>query len=180
MLPFDAQTWKDRARRRCERMALTRGKRAALAELKKDLKHIRDIGKVLKWCDKKGIKVEFQGNGDSNKTLYFPDEARIAIIGNISVVKQLSYLLHECGHHLIGNKQADERFGMGYPQAGSAVARMAVHRCDIVDEELEAWHRGMKLKNRLKLSLKKAEYDAVKVEAIRSYMRWAGNRRKKK
>ncbi|HAN16499.1 MAG TPA: hypothetical protein DCP73_13260 [Chloroflexi bacterium] len=82
------------------------------------------------------------------------------------------YMLHECGHHLIGMKEHHQRFGMGYPQTDPAVTRTFLHRVSCLEEELEAWHRGWKLSQRIGMSLNRDNFDRVRLECIRSYIKW--------
>lgn len=82
--------------------------------------------------------------------------------------------MHECGHHLIGYASGpNERYGSGYQAEDSATKRSTVHRIDIVDEELEAWARGLKLAKRLGIKIDVNRFNHTKSEYIKTYLKWA-------
>lgn len=126
---------------------------------------------LVEWCRGRGIEVVFTKRFGG---VYDPDTKKININGRLSPDKQLHFMLHECGHHLIGAKDRHERFGMGYSQGDDPETKRTFHhRCDVVDEEFEAWHRGWKLSKRLGINLDKDSYDRTRSEMLRTYMKWA-------
>lgn len=131
------------------------------------------LSSLTTWCTKRGIIVEFKKAANG---AFFPDEKRIEINARLKPENQVYCLLHECGHVLIGHKNTNERFGMGYPSSNvPRIARRLTHKCDVIDEELEAWYRGFKLSRRLKFNVDKQRFDAFKSKMIISYMKWALN-----
>jgi|SRR6478735_2810871 len=182
MAIFDAELWRSRAQSRYER-ALDAGtpKAVAAKKLADDVIHIDALGRLVKWCSERGIIVNFCACKRGG--IYWPDDKTIKVNDRFSPEKQVFFLSHECGHHLIGDVEKHERFGMGYPQHDPAIKRTFHHRCDIVDEELEAWHRGYKLSRRLRIPLNKVRFDKTRTAMIKSYFVWAlkldGRRRKK-
>ena len=91
------------------------------------------------------------------------------------------YLLHECGHHLIGMKEHHERFGQGYPLGNDpAVAKTKAHKVACLEEEFEAWHRGWKLARRLGLAITRSDFDELRIECLKSYIDWAARAYKRK
>ena len=65
---------------------------------------------------------------------------------------------------------------MGYAKAHNVFARTTdAHRIDILDEELDAWHRGWELALKLKvLSLNdKASFDKTRIRYVKTYVKWA-------
>ncbi len=144
---------------------------AALERWVDDCKHISSLSDIKAWCKKRGVSLmHYNKNGGA----YYVVAKQICINSCMTPEKQMCYALHECGHHLIGNISKDERYGLGYPsQLDPMTKRKFVHRVDVIDEELEAWHRGWQLAERLKLYLIKSKYDDVKSQAIRTYMKWA-------
>lgn len=179
MIEFNLDLWKERAWARLKRAA-----RKSKSKAKRDVAETqwyRDVvfsGKIhviVNWCNSKGIKVLF---GKKVGGTYDTLSKTICITGRAHPEKQLYYLLHECGHHLIGFTEHDERFGLGYPQTENPEVNTTFpHRLACLEEEIEAWHRGWKLSKRLKLKLNRKEFDAIRIECIRSYVKWAtGNR----
>jgi hypothetical protein len=77
-------------------------------------------------------------------------------------------MLHECGHYLIGEKEKHERYGMGYSQLDPAVKATFAHKSDVVEEEYEAWWRGLKLARRLNIALDKSRFDEVRLSTLKT------------
>jgi len=171
MASFDVELWRQRALTRYDR-ALRAGckRQAAIERLDTDYIHIAQLNTLIDWCTSKTIDVDF-GNQAAGR--YVTEQKKIKINGRLSPEKQVFFMLHECGHHLIGNREKHERFGMGYPQDDPKIRRTFHHKCDIVDEELEAWHRGWRLAKRLKLRVKKHGYDKMRATSMKSYFKWA-------
>lgn len=134
-----------------------------------ELKFISDLAKVIDWLDRKGMKV---GTARHANAVYDPNTQTISINSRLAVEQQLYILLHECGHHLIGDRDRHERFGMGYNVYDTAESRTLVHRVDVVDEELEAWHRGRRLAGRLKIKIDKNAFDSARAAYMKTYMKW--------
>jgi len=135
---------------------------------------IDKLATVVDWCNFKGLRVVF---GKVCGGTYITGEKVIKLAGRASPEKQLYMLLHECGHHLIGFDGEDERFGMGYPYAEDPNVNATFHhRIACLEEEIEAWHRGWKLAKRLHLQLERQTFDKVRLECLRSYIKWANGR----
>ena len=176
--PFNLETWKDKAYSRFKKAkASSRGKGskansvAVAQRLKRDLTYIEKIRHVAEWCDLKSIDLEFGHNCGSMYELI--GKGKIQINTKHTPEKQLYTLLHECGHHLIGNKKKHERYGMGYSNSDVTIKRSLLYRIDVLDEELEAWHRGTKLANRLGITIDKKEYNKFRVSCIKTYIEWS-------
>jgi hypothetical protein len=172
MATFDPILWHTRAKTRCER-AVKRGAKPKLAKLdrKRSDNAIVNITTLVSWCETKGIVVTFcrRKNG-----IFYPATKEIKISCRMSPENQLYIMLHECGHFLVGDKEKGQRFGMGYSQVFTPNAvRTVHHKIDILDEELEAWHRGLKLASRIGLVIDKERFDKMKTMMINSYIHWA-------
>lgn len=171
MAEFDNGIWCSRAQTRYVR-AMSSGisKSVALKQRDRDLFYIGALANLVDWCNQRTIQVIFCRRAGG---IYFPENKQIKISGRLAPEKQVFFLLHECGHHLIGDKEKHERFGMGYSQTDEAVQRTFRHRCDIIDEEYEAWHRGYKLSKRLNLRVDKEKFDVTRADMLRTYFKWA-------
>lgn len=171
MAVFDAELWHTRAWSRYQH-ALSAGVDESKAVIRwdRDVVHVNALATLINWCNKRGIEVEFCKRDGG---IFYPEDKQIKISGRLCPEKQVFFLLHECGHHFIGNKKKHERFGMGYSQNDPNVKRTFHHKCDIIDEELEAWHRGFKLAKRLHLRIVKKRFDHVSAEMLKSYFAWA-------
>lgn len=169
---FDPTTWRARAWTRYAR-ARDEGEDRDLCELKQtiDTLAIQDIEKLVAWCADRSIKVSF---GKKENGVYETETKEMIISCRAHPAKQVIYLLHECGHHLIGMKEHHDRFGMGYPKVNDPNAvKTNAHRISCLEEEIEAWHRGWRLATRLSLNATREDYDVVRLVCLKSYIRWA-------
>ena len=169
---FDAALWNRRAWGRYARAAVrlnNEGKEAAARAWRVDLSAIDDLEKVVTWCRARGVSVSFEKRTDG---VYHIGRKQISISGRLKPLNQLVVLLHECGHHLIGDGEHHGRFGLGYSQTDPKVIRTFNHRVTILDEEMDAWYRGWKLARRLKLNLDKESFDKMRLQCLKSYLQW--------
>lgn len=174
---FDERVWRERALARYHKAleALspdTTGDAASSLHRKwyEDITAIGDLEKIIGWCGERGLSVTFARR---SLAIYHGAEKSMTVSSRLAPSKQVVVLLHECGHHLIGQRDHADRFGGGYPQTDPEVTRTFGYRAACVDEELEAWHRGWKLAKRLRLRVEKDVFDGVKLDCIRSYFQWA-------
>ena len=107
--------------------------------------------------------------------LYNNEEKTIYINSRQSIEKQLYILLHECGHLLIDDRSetTEHRFKNGYYANDASVKRRFIHRCTILEEEFEAWHRGRKLAIKLGIKVNDDSFSDLKAKFLKSYMKWA-------
>jgi len=178
MVEFDKQRWVDKAWERFQKVVRKTNskKKLAYAEARfyRDSIFISKLKTVVEWCNSKGIQVHF---GKKAGGVYDANTKNIVITSHSSPEKQLYYLLHECGHHLIGFTEHHERFGMGYPQTETPGANQTFHhRLACLEEEIEAWQRGWKLSKRLKLKIRREEFDELRLECLKTYVQWSNTR----
>lgn len=171
MAVFDPELWRARSWNRYQN-ALAGGTHREIATERwtRDITAIGHLEVLVNWCAQRGIAVVFCRREGGT---YYPEDKCIKINGRMLPERQVFFLLHECGHHLIGDKEKHERFGMGYSQDDPDAKRTFHHRVDIVDEEFEAWFRGFKLARRLKLRINKQRFDKTRSEMLKSYFKWA-------
>jgi len=171
---FILKVWRDQAKKRNKilfkkRVSGDKGSSSQSTDkvLKRELSYIEKIKHVVAWCESKNIEVIFSKEGS-----YYSETQKIHINQRLKPETQLYVLLHECGHHLIGYKERHERYGMGYTVEDASIKRSLIHRIDVLDEELEAWHRGRKLAGRLCISIDKKQFDRVRAKMVKTYVRW--------
>ena len=61
---------------------------------------------------------------------------------------------------------------MGYGQTDAAITRTFQHRLACLEEEIEAWHRGRNLAKKLKLRIDEDIIDFIRVDCLKSYIKW--------
>jgi len=173
MATFDRELWTARAWERHTK-AIQAGTDQVRSTMRwiEDLKYIDALRVVVEWCEARSLAVVFSKRSDG---IYFAADKEIRVSGRASPKHQLHILLHESGHHLIGNKEKHQRYGMGYTNDDPHVKRTFHHRLDILEEEYEAWHRGWKLGSRLGVLSKhdKVPFDRTRVRMLRTYILWA-------
>lgn len=174
--PFDRdklrkQAW-NRFQRQVKKETVRAPKRGAEAQWFRDMIYIEKVATVVDWCVTKGMTVVMAKKPNG---AYEPDSKQVSLSGRASPEKMLHYILHECGHHLIGMEEHHERFGKGYPRGGEPrITNTFEHRLACLEEEMEAWHRGWKLAKRLNLEADREEFDRTRTDCLRSYVAWAG------
>lgn len=176
MIEFDENLWKERAWNKHKRCARSPKSKRDVSEAQwyRDVLAITKLKSVVRWCASKSLVVNF---GKRPGGTYDTFTRTIIIACRAAPEKQLYYLLHECGHHLIGFKEHDERFGMGYPKVDDPDHNGTFHhRFACLEEEIEAWNRGWRLAKRLRLRLSRQDFDKVRLECLKSYVRWANGR----
>jgi hypothetical protein len=176
MPAFQKEVWEGRAweryRKKTERDPSTAPQ--ARHRLDVDINAISGLDAVIMWCARRGIKVEFSNQRDAG--VFSSEEKTIYVNSAQNYENQLFVLLHESGHLLIGSEKADahHRFKLGYPSSSDpALKGKFIHRCAILEEEFEAWHRGRKLAKKLELDLDETRWSALKAKFLKSYIRWS-------
>lgn len=171
MQEFDPKLWRARAWSRFRRRLLAGAPKAEMEPTwALDVLAISDLESLVSWCSSKKLKVAFVKKVGAT---YYPNSKEVLVSSRLSPPRQVAFLIHECGHHLIGMKEHSERFGMGYPQTDPEVTKTFHHRVSCLEEEMEAWHRGWKLAGRLGLSISREFFDEVRLECLRSYIKWS-------
>jgi hypothetical protein len=180
MAAFDRDKWLERAQRRY-RKALDAKRPHARKAYNTDKHFIDCLHVVVEWARQHGLTVLFnrEVGGDSGGGKWIADE-RIIEVSPCSLPEYQFYtVLHEAGHYLLQGtgsprKSYVERYGEGYTKAGNnhALEKKIEHRLAVLDEEFEAWHRGRKLADRLKLEIDEAKYTSVRNRMLKSYVGW--------
>jgi hypothetical protein len=167
MAIFDLELNKKRADQKYKR-SHRHGNLKAMKNYMQDLFHNDQLAKLAVWCEKKKIDLQFVANTCDA----LEDNMRIVINSNQRPETQVYGLLHECGHFLIGQRTANQRFGFGYSMKDGNIKRSFKHRLDVLDEEIEAWRRGRSLADRLELQIDQPKFDKLVEENISTYLRW--------
>lgn len=136
--------------------------------MKKGDYHINQIANVIRWCHKNRWEVVLYDHiVDKNESEAIADLAykTIHLFPNgIEPWKVLYILLHECGHVLI-NKKFNKRYYY------NDLSKSFSHLSKMLDEEYEAWDRGLKLAKRFKIKINEKKWDNYKNFCIKSYVK---------
>jgi len=176
MAEFNPRKWEDKAWSRYSRRVkgLPPAERLSEAKILSDeIAAINGLNELIAWCNLKRINVDFTNRRCGG--VYIGQSRTIYVNSTQAAEKQLFILLHECGHLLIDNKSetTEIRFRHGYPTEDPNVKRKFIHRCTVLEEEFEAWHRGRKLATKLGINIDDARFSDVKASMLKSYIRWA-------
>lgn len=182
MASFDPNAWRDRASSRLER-ELARGtkKDNASKRYASDVLAIDALEKLIAWLKRRGIKVTFEP--ESKGGLWFRNKRTIRINVRSRPREQYHILLHECGHIIVDLSTAahtEGKYACGYEQVSDLkdpkqrkINVTFKHRIDVIAEEIDAWHAGKKLANRLDLVLDQDAYDSSRARALKTYVKWS-------
>ncbi len=136
-----------------------------------ETRYIDSLEKVLQWCEKKKLSVDWIGRGGGS---YDFAEKQITVSSRSLPRIQLFVLLHECGHYLIGKPKAGGRWSAGYSTVDIFSYKSDLYKIDVLDEEFEAWGRGWDLG--LKLGAVTAadrySFNKYRVSMLKGYIKW--------
>ena len=173
MASFNQELWRERSRLRRDR-AMKRSRSEDHRE-KVEQRYGREqiaisgLAKIIDWCNQRPLVVEFTqvANG-----FFDGNENRIEINGRCNPEVQLLWLLHECGHALIdrNDKRITRGIALGVDPEDK---RSLVARVILVDEEFEAWSRGLALAERLGVTINKLLYGKQRAHSVATYFKWA-------
>lgn len=175
MARFDPTVWRSRAyaRFKAENSA---GRPGAATQLRRSVNAVVGLERLTGWCLAKRIDVCFTNRSDCR---YDPNDRTIKINSRMDPECQLHVLLHECGHYLIIASGSDDRYVNGYDRDETLSKNSLLHRVAVVDEEFEAWSRGLKLARRIGINIDENRYNDTRVRYVNLYIRWAAKRRRK-
>ena len=69
---------------------------------------------------------------------------------------------------------------MGYDQTDPCITRTFQHRLACLEEEMEAWQRGRNLAKKLKLRINDDVLELIRINCLKSYAKWAVNKKCRK
>ncbi len=137
------------------------------------MRAISDLSTLIEWVKERGVTVVFGNTPRDTGATLLQEQNIIKMSSRYMPEKQLFTLLHECGHMLIGERRKHERYGMGYKQEHHPIVSKTLHhRFDVLDEEMEAWFRGLRLARRLKIRVNKEAFHAHRLKCLKTYVKW--------
>jgi len=129
--------------------------------------------KVVCWADSRGIDVIVDSEYED---AYWSDVKQITISSKNRIENRLYSLLHECGHALVRTNKTS--FAKQYPAHADIsydkrVTNSRKYKVSIIEEEVEAWKRGLRLAKRLGIDIDEYKYNKLKTKCLMSYINWA-------
>ena len=177
MATFDRILWLRRANRRYFK-ALEDGRPKARDNFDRDKHYIECLGKAIRWAGRRGVKVSFNWTGAMDGK-WVPETRTIEVSCRCVPEYQLYTFLHEAGHFLVQDARTFrtpyiKRYGEGYIKGyGPKLINDFGYRLAVLDEELEAWHRGRKLARRLNLVIDDSRFIVRRKRMLKTYVHWA-------
>ena len=126
--------------------------------------------KIVDWLEAQRYEVvpgvSYTCCWDTRTITYRPQDSVSTIVNG---------LLHECGHILVDRsiRRGGTRYKRGYPFPRAGKARPNISAVDLVHEEIEAWHRGLALAQRLGIRVNLRAYWQDYGKCVKSYFRKA-------
>lgn len=132
-----------------------------------------DFWKVVLWAEKRGIDVIIDNEYED---AYWSDVKQITVSSKNRIENRLYSLLHECGHALVRTNKSN--FARQYPAHAEVnydkrVTNSRKYKVSVLEEEVEAWKRGLRLANRLGIEIDEDKYNKLKTKCLMSYINWA-------
>ncbi len=130
---------------------------------------------VIQWAETKGIDIiEDREYEDA----FWSDVKQITINSKNGIETRLYSLLHECGHALV--RMNKNNFTKQYPahaevNCDKRVTSSRKYKVSVLEEEVEAWKRGLRLARRLNVQVNEEKYNKLKTKCLMSYINWAGD-----
>lgn len=135
-----------------------------------DVASIDGMSKVVSWCSNRGIDVKVVSSPSGCDL----DSDVITLNSRLIPETQLHQLLHECGHFIIENDLSFEERNLRWSRIQTdPKVHTKPSAIEVVDEEIEAWNQGLKLAQKLSVSVDTEAFSRHKAESITSYMKWA-------
>jgi len=128
---------------------------------------------VTQWAESRGIDVIIDNEYED---AYWSDVKQITISSKNKIENRLYSLLHECGHALIRTNK--DNFSKQYPAHAEVnydkrKTNSRKYKVSVLEEEVEAWKRGLRLARRLKIHVNEEKYNKLKTKCLMSYINWA-------
>ncbi len=125
------------------------------------------------WAENRGYQVI---ESSEFEDACWSDVKQITINARQGIEKRLYALLHECGHALI--RSSWHSFSNQYPAHAHAEIKKQTnpsksYRISVLEEEVEAWKRGLRLANRLGIYIDEEKYNQNKTHYLLTYAQWA-------
>lgn len=125
------------------------------------------LKKLERYCNKKGFAVLYR---DIELDVIYFDEKKIVLGDQHSDEISLYMLLHEIGHHVtLKKKRYQKEYQAVYDTFSKSSTTM---RLTNVQEELDAWREGLKLAERLGITVDRRKFEITKSRCITTYLSW--------
>lgn len=126
----------------------------------------KQICKLIDFSHKKGFDVEFISSNESSHVCF---RTNTIYLNKKSSLELICYtFLHEIGHVLAMSRKKTyaERFGLVFVGFGASTLTSRVVQ---IEEEYDAWEKGLKLAKKLGLKLNRRKFETHKARCILTY-----------
>lgn len=130
-------------------------------------KKSKPFKKIAKWAGKKGYTVK-----SANSDYVDYDKKEIGLCENQNSL--IYSFLHECGHVIIEKRDTyhiDFKSVHRAENIDGRHSRSNLYKYKKLREEMEAWEEGYKLAKKLKIRIKKDDYDVYAAKYFMTYVK---------
>lgn len=146
---------------------------------KKEKSDIREyIDRIIVFLDiEYGLPVVFEHDGETalfhSKRSIIPGDF-IVVDNRVTLERQLYMLLHESGHVLLRECEAEHtrRYPAAVPTAHKPTR---AHKIDILREEVMAWEKGLELASDFQIPIDDKLWHSMITSALHKYLKWSRN-----
>ena len=136
--------------------------------------------KLRVWLRARRVSLDVKRRGE-DCFWYEASSGCVEVNGSAPRAERLHAALHECGHVQVwlGRRRHPNRRVAGCSlkelaaDAGRWKPRSTRRRLATMEEELEAWTRGIRLARRLRIRVNGEAFEASRARALMTYARWA-------
>jgi hypothetical protein len=130
------------------------------------------IALLEEYCENRGWIVEYSRSKDDEA---IPGQNLIVLNKRHKPEILYYFFLHELGHMLMVNN--DPKYNEKYKVLNERSVWSQTYRVGRVEEEIEAWNKGLELAFSLGLTINQLKYEELKASMVSSYMLWANQRK---
>jgi hypothetical protein len=137
-----------------------------------DINWYEPIAKLEEYCEGRGWSVEY-ARGKLDEAV--PTQNSIILNKRHKPEILYYFFLHELGHMLMVND--DPKYNEKYKILTERSVWSQTYRVCRVEEEIEAWNKGLDLAMSLGLTVNRTKFEELKASMVSSYMLWANIRK---
>ncbi len=141
---------------------------------KEEAQSAKYITQLVKWCDEHKYKVIFDPK--YNDEIY-QTRRLIKICSKPSLQSQLIGLIHECGHVILDeSRDYWIKYERGWPKVRTKDKRLkksAIHRIQLLEEEIEAWNKAEILAKELRIKINVKMFHQIKYYCLMHYVKFS-------
>jgi Zn-dependent peptidase ImmA (M78 family) len=127
--------------------------------------------KLVSYAEEQGYKVAFK-NLKGKSSWISTTQKKIVIHTSSTVELQVYDLMHELGHSV--QQKNTKTYQRAFATTFEDFSRQSqTYKIKILEEEIDAWNKGLKLSKRLGVTVDKRNFEIRKASRVATYASWA-------